>query len=52
MNVLVFLIPISLVLGGGWLACFLWAAKRGQFNDPLGDASRIVRSEYDDKPKD
>ena len=42
MSVLVFLIPIALFLGGVGLAAFFWALKSGQFDDPKGDAERIL----------
>jgi len=42
MNVLVFLIPVSLCLGLGAIAAFVWGLKGGQFDDPDGDASRIL----------
>lgn len=42
MNVLVFLIPIALVLGGLGLAGFLWALKNGQFEDLDGAAHRVL----------
>ena len=51
MNVLVFLIPVSLILGGLGLAAFFWALRGRQFDDPEGDRYRILSDEYDDKPK-
>lgn len=51
MNVLVYLIPVSLILGGLGLAGFFWMLKRQQFDDPEGDAQRILSDEYDKKPK-
>ena len=42
MNVLVFLIPIALFLGGLGLAGFLWALKNGQFEDLDGAAQRVL----------
>lgn len=42
MNVLVFLIPIALLLGGLGLAGFLWALKNGQFEDLDGAAHRVL----------
>lgn len=48
MNALLYLIPIALVLGGAALLAFVWALKGGQFDDPSGDASRILNS--DDYP--
>lgn len=52
MNVLVFLIPVSLVLGGLGLAAFFWAVRARQFEDPEGDSRRILTDDWDDKPKD
>ncbi len=43
MNVLVFMVPAALMLGGAALAAFIWALKSGQFEDPAGDAARILR---------
>lgn len=51
MDILVYLIPASLALGGLGLAAFFWALRKGQFDDPEGDASRILTKEYDDHPK-
>ncbi len=52
MNVLVVLIPVSLILGGLGLAAFWWALKGRQWEDPEGDAQRILQTDYDDKPRD
>ena len=41
MDILSYLIPIALIMGGLWLAGFMWALKTGQFDDPEGSASRI-----------
>lgn len=51
MNVLVYLIPISLILGGVGLGAFYWALKGQQFDDPQGDSHRILNDDYDDRPK-
>ena len=51
MAVLVFLIPASLGLGGLGLAAFLWSLRNRQYDDPKGDAARILNDEWDDKPK-
>ena len=37
-----FLIPLSLGLGLIGLASFAWALRAGQFDDPEGDAWRIL----------
>ena len=50
MNVLVFLVPMALALGGLGLAAFLWALKAGQFDDLDGAAWRAISD--DDLPND
>ena len=50
MQILTVLIPVSLFLGFVGLVAFVWAMRNRQFDDPLGDASRILTKEYDDKP--
>jgi cbb3-type cytochrome oxidase maturation protein len=51
MGILGFLIPVSLFLGGIGLVAFFWAIKTRQFDDPEGDANRILMKDYDDRPK-
>ena len=51
MDVLAFLIPVSLGLGALGLGAFFWTMKSRQYEDPDGDAARILRTDYDDKPK-
>jgi cbb3-type cytochrome oxidase maturation protein len=51
MNVLAFLIPISLVLGGIGLVGFIYTLRSRQYDDPEGDSRRILSSEWDDRPK-
>lgn len=51
MDVLGVLIPVSLFLGLVGLAAFFWMLRRGQFDDPDGDANRILSGDYDDHPK-
>lgn len=50
MNILVYLIPIALILGGLGLAAFFWALRSGQYDDLDGAAHRIL--EDDDDPDD
>ena len=50
MNVLVFLIPVSIFLGLLGLVFFLWTMKSRQYDDPAGDAQRILSGIYDDAP--
>ena len=51
MEILTVLIPASLLLGGIGLAAFLWAMKTRQFDDPEGDANRILTKDWDDHPR-
>lgn len=51
MEVLAYLIPISLFLGGVGLLFFVWTVRSNQYDDPEGDARRILSDKYDDKPK-
>jgi cbb3-type cytochrome oxidase maturation protein len=51
MEILALLIPVSLILGGVGLAAFFWALRKGQFDDPEGNATRILKHDYDDQPK-
>lgn len=50
MNVLVYLVPIALALGGLGLAAFLWSLKHGQFEDLDGAAWRAISD--DDLPEE
>ena len=51
MQVLSYLIPISLLLGGAGLVAFLYTVRSNQYHDPEGNAQRILSGQYDDKPK-
>ncbi|GAA6163537.1 cbb3-type cytochrome oxidase assembly protein CcoS [Pelagimonas sp. KU-00592-HH] len=51
MSVLSYLIPISLILGGVGLLAFLYTVRSDQYEDPEGDAQRILSGEWDDRPK-
>ena len=51
MEALVYLIPISLFLGGVGLIAFFWTMKTHQYDDPDGDSHRILSDDYDDHPK-
>lgn len=50
MTVLIVLIPVSLFLGGLGLIGFLWMLRHNQYEDPEGEAMRILSDRYDDKP--
>lgn len=49
MNVILYLLGASLLLGGGGLAVFLWSLRSGQYEDLEGAANRIL---FDDEPPD
>ncbi|MCP4819829.1 MAG: cbb3-type cytochrome oxidase assembly protein CcoS [Shimia sp.] len=51
MQILAYLIPISLLLGGVGLVAFVYTVRSNQYDDPEGDAQRILSGQYDDKPK-
>ena len=51
MEILVYLIPISLFLGGIGLVAFIWSLRNHQFDDPEGDRQRVLRKDWDDHPK-
>jgi cbb3-type cytochrome oxidase maturation protein len=51
MDVLTFLIPISLILGAVGLLAFVYTVRSNQYDDPEGDSRRILSNEYDDHPK-
>jgi cbb3-type cytochrome oxidase maturation protein len=48
MDALVYLIPVSLLLGLIGLAGFLWALRSRQYEDLDGAAARIL---FDDQPR-
>lgn len=49
LSILVLLIPVSLSLGLVGLLAFRWSLRNGQFDDPEGDAERILL-DVDDRP--
>jgi len=51
MEVLSYLIPISLILGGIGLVAFIYTVRSNQYDDPEGDARRILNDDWDDQPK-
>lgn len=50
MNIVMFLAPFSLGLGLMAVAAFWWSLKAGQYEDPAGDAARILVDDPDDRP--
>ncbi len=51
MEILTILIPASLILGAIGLGAFVWAMRSRQFEDPKGDAERILDDRWDDRPR-
>lgn len=51
MNILAYLIPISLILGGIGLLGFVYTLRSNQYDDPEGDSRRILSDDWDDHPK-
>ncbi|MCX7888648.1 MAG: cbb3-type cytochrome oxidase assembly protein CcoS [Rhodobacteraceae bacterium] len=51
MDSLVILIPVSLILGLTGLGFFVWTLRNRQYDDPKGDAERILSTEWDERPK-
>ena len=48
MSVLFVLIGVSMLVAGGFLFGFLWAVKKGQYDDSYSPSVRIL---FDDKEK-
>jgi cbb3-type cytochrome oxidase maturation protein len=48
MTSILYLLLLSLGLGAGGLALFLWSLRSGQYDDMDGAANRIL---FDDDPK-
>lgn len=48
MDVMIYLIPAALFMGGLGLAAFFWSLKSGQYEDLDGAAQRILIDEEDD----
>ncbi|MBY5365012.1 cbb3-type cytochrome oxidase assembly protein CcoS [Rhizobium leguminosarum] len=51
MNILIYLIPIALLMGGMGLLAFLWSLKSGQYDDLQGAAWRILTEDETDQRK-
>jgi cbb3-type cytochrome oxidase maturation protein len=50
MNILALLIPVSLLLGALGLVFFVFTLRSNQYDDPEGNARRILSDEHDDRP--
>jgi cbb3-type cytochrome oxidase maturation protein len=43
MNIVLLLAPLSLLLALAGLGAFVWSVRNGQYEDPRGDAERILQ---------
>ena len=50
MNILMFLAPMSILLGLLGVGAFWWTLNHGQYEDPAGDAARILVEDPEDRP--
>jgi cbb3-type cytochrome oxidase maturation protein len=50
MGILMYLVPIALTLGLLGLYGFFWALNNNQFDDPEGNAQRILRDDDETPP--
>jgi cbb3-type cytochrome oxidase maturation protein len=49
MTIVLMLVPITVAMGLIGLIAFWWTLRNGQYDDPAGDAERILM-EDDDRP--
>ncbi|MDP1631026.1 MAG: cbb3-type cytochrome oxidase assembly protein CcoS [Caulobacter sp.] len=52
MTIVLFLAPFSLLLALGGLGAFWWTIRSGQYDDPRGDAERILEDHLAEGPND
>ena len=50
MNIFMMLAPMSVFLGLLGVGAFWWTLKHGQYEDPAGDAARILVDDPEDRP--
>lgn len=50
MTILLFLAPFSVGLGLLAVAAFWWTLRAAQYEDPAGDAARILLDDPEDRP--
>ena len=51
MDILLFLIPISIFLGSVGFGAFLFTLRNQQYDDSVGNAERILSGTWDQNPK-
>ncbi|MCH2534153.1 MAG: cbb3-type cytochrome oxidase assembly protein CcoS [Bdellovibrionales bacterium] len=52
MNILVIVIPLAVIIGLLFVAGFVWAAKKGQFDDLVSPAHRILLDDLKENKKE
>jgi cbb3-type cytochrome oxidase maturation protein len=45
MNILLLTVPLAILLSASFLGAFLWAARKGQFDDTTTPAFRMLNDE-------
>jgi cbb3-type cytochrome oxidase maturation protein len=50
MSILMMLAPMSVFLGLLGVAAFWWTLRHRQYEDPVGDAARILIEDPEDRP--
>ena len=50
MTIILVLAPFSLLLALAGLAAFWWTFRSGQYDDPAGDAARVLFDHLDEGP--
>ena len=51
LSYLIYLIPLSIALGLLGVAAFIWALRNDQFDDPEGNAARVLLNDTPPQPK-
>lgn len=51
MNIIYLLLPVALMLGGGFLLAFIWGTSRGQFDDLETPAHRILLPDLNERER-
>jgi cbb3-type cytochrome oxidase maturation protein len=47
MNILLLMIPLALALSGFFVGFFIWSVNKGQFDDAMTPAHRILNDEQE-----
>ena len=50
MSIFLMLAPMSVFLGLIGVGAFWWTIRHGQYDDPAGDAARILLDDPEDRP--